>query len=308
MTLPSPAPSRASSEEPDDAVITERLQALAREAQASRTPYIRDDSERYGIFCRAISNVLSTELALFTLAQIIDGLPTADVAWDKRASDLDADHPIEEHSTLCPVVMDRAREFRQSSDPDILSFDPKLLRPFQQAPKGSRLFNIRLIEMVAVAVHDIGAFVFQLDLRMHQGDIKAVEQWTNAPPDSPWAKLVATRPTLFYHAYYFGADVYPRGVADMVGYWAENRILGGVTVFDRQAEERAPESPPNVYFSSIRARVSVNYYQLVDDQQQALLDFLLAENPDECQSPLPILGDERNRVKVDFERAIDQHI
>lgn len=31
------------------------------------------------ILCRAVRNVISTELALFTFAQIIDGLPTVEV-------------------------------------------------------------------------------------------------------------------------------------------------------------------------------------------------------------------------------------
>jgi hypothetical protein len=26
---------------------------------------------------------------------------------------------------------------------------------------------------------------------------------------------------------------YPEGIADMVGYWAKDRILGGVVLFDR---------------------------------------------------------------------------
>jgi hypothetical protein len=78
------------------------------------------------VFCRAISNLLSTELVLFTFAQIIDGLPTADVAWDRRYPDLHGEHPIEQHEDICPGVLDRARQFRRDFDPSILSFDPKV--------------------------------------------------------------------------------------------------------------------------------------------------------------------------------------
>jgi hypothetical protein len=99
---------------------------LAREAQASRVPYANDHSEHYKVFSRVISNVLSTELALFTFAQIIDGLPTADVAWDTRWPSLIGAHPIEEHADICPGVLDRARGFRQEFDLAILSFDPKV--------------------------------------------------------------------------------------------------------------------------------------------------------------------------------------
>lgn len=37
------------------------------------------DPDRHKIFKQALSNVLSTELAEFTMAQLVDGLPTIDV-------------------------------------------------------------------------------------------------------------------------------------------------------------------------------------------------------------------------------------
>jgi hypothetical protein len=164
-----------------------------------------------------------------------------------------------------------------------------------------------LIELVAIAMHEVGALLFQLGLRMHQGNIESIEQWNEKPPGARW-ELTPPKPTLFNHHAYLDGDVYPRGVADIVGYWAENRILGGVTVFDRQAEAMNPQFPPNVYFHSCRRRVTYRYYQLRDEQQQALLAYLLAENPDPSKSPLPIVADNRNLVRVDEERAIQQHL
>ena len=57
--------------------------------------------------------VLSTELTLFTCAQVIDGLPTADVAWDQRYGGIFGDHIIDEAhgGSLCPGAMDKACEF-----------------------------------------------------------------------------------------------------------------------------------------------------------------------------------------------------
>jgi len=102
-----------------------KLKVLAREARAARVPYKDDGSSHHQIFRRAVSNVLSTELALFTFAQIVDGLPTADVAYDRRFPGLDGViHPIEEHPDLCPGVMERTREIRDQFDPSILVFDP----------------------------------------------------------------------------------------------------------------------------------------------------------------------------------------
>ena len=44
--------------------------------------------------------------------------------------------------------------------------------------------------------------------------------------------------TAFVHRFYVDSDQYPRGVADVTGYWAEGRIFGGVVVFDRGESEQ----------------------------------------------------------------------
>lgn len=69
----------------------------------------------------------STELALFTFVQIVDGLPTADIAWDRRYPGIDVDdHPIERYPELCPGVLDRTREIRDGVDLSSLLFDTKV--------------------------------------------------------------------------------------------------------------------------------------------------------------------------------------
>lgn len=40
-------------------------------------------------------------------------------------------------------------------------------------------------------------------------------------------------PTLFCHGEYLDHQQYPHGLANVAGYWAEDRILGGIAVFDR---------------------------------------------------------------------------
>jgi hypothetical protein len=41
------------------------------------------------------------------------------------------------------------------------------------------------------------------------------------------------RPTDFMHEDYHNLQQYPKGVADVVGYWAEYHLFGGVVLFDR---------------------------------------------------------------------------
>lgn len=55
--------------------ITELLRARALADHKARTPIDRLDAEHRRHLVRAINNVLSTELALFPYAQIIDGFP-----------------------------------------------------------------------------------------------------------------------------------------------------------------------------------------------------------------------------------------
>lgn len=88
--------------------------------------------------------------------------------------------------------------------------------------------------MIAVAIHQIAVYLYKLDLNLggHQ------DYFTWEPPKDdmvfyqfyPDGKL----PSLFFHKHYRDYDQYPDGVADIVGYWAETRIFGGVVLFDRR--------------------------------------------------------------------------
>ncbi|KAK4182116.1 hypothetical protein QBC35DRAFT_396605 [Podospora australis] len=279
------------------------MKQAARTVGASRVPFTDNGTEHYEIFSRALKKVLSTDLALETYAQIIDGLPTADIAYDRRSPGLFGDHPIEEHEELCPGAVERAKEFRESFDISVLTLDPQLIRAFSRAPVGTKAFCLRLLELIASSLHEIAALLHQLDLRLHHGDIEAVTNWVMEPDD-----VAHLRPTLLSHVLYMEHEVYPNGVADMVGYWAEDRIIGGVTVFDRRAEEAG--AFPNIYLAPNRARTTNRYWQLLDDQQQALLKFLVAEDGDSetANCPLPILCTDENVERVSHQFAIARQV
>lgn len=158
--------------------------------------------------------------------------------------------------------------------------------------------------MVAVAVHQIAAILFELDTSLHKDD--GITEW--APPKSdPWYWRwypEGPLPTLFHHKWYVEYDQYPRQVADMVGYWAEARILGGVVLFDRRKPDVEPSADPDaIYFHSDREDITYRIYQLLPEQRKALLDFLIAEVPPST-CPLPILGDQNNRIRVDPEEPV----
>jgi hypothetical protein len=180
------------------------------------------------------------------------------------------------------------------------------------------MFNTRLFELVAVALHQFGVVLHQLEFRMHQGDIDYMTNWTMEKPDyedDEW-EPVKPLPTIFNNPYYVDWQIYPEAVADMVGYWAEDRILGGVVVFDRRAELNGDGEltgePPNIYLHPSRANTTFRVTQLLDQQQEALVDFLLAEPGPPAAStdappvpgPLPVIVDDRNRTRVSPEDSL----
>ncbi|KAK3984274.1 hypothetical protein QBC44DRAFT_301646 [Cladorrhinum sp. PSN332] len=298
--------------------LVEKLRQKAHAEHRVRISAQSLGQEHRDILVRAINNVTSTEIALLTFAQIIDGLPIADVAFDKRSTGLWDGHPVDEHEELCPGVMEKAREVCPQWKLDMMSFKPELIRDFGSATPGSKVFANRLIELVAVAIHQLGALLFQLDFRMHQGDVDAAVQASPPPgpswiPEGSWAEPEPQRPTLFYHTAYQFNDIYPEGAADMVGYWVEDRILGGVVVFERKAEKVGQDGnknpdPPNIYLHPCRRKVTSRVTQITDEQQQSLIDFLLQSNPAPSSCPLPILVGVKNRKRFDAEVSIVKHL
>ncbi len=111
--------------------------------------------------------------------------------------------------------------------------------------------------------------------------------------------------TLFAHRSYDARKQYPNGVADVVGYWAENRILGGVIVFDRSSAwgRNEPRPEPNVWIHSDRDGVTLRLCQLLDEQQQALVGFLRSLSVGAC--PCPLSASDRNRERLDPEDGTD---
>ncbi|KAL8324045.1 hypothetical protein RB597_007662 [Gaeumannomyces tritici] len=125
-----------------------------------------------------------------------------------------------ETANLCPGVLEKVHEFRDAFQPEILKFDSSVLLAYQAAGLGSRAFNTRLIELVALAVHQIAVILFNLDTSLHKED--GVIEWV--PPKDDWRywdkHLNGPLPTLMYHPWYVDFEQYPEGAADMVGFWA----------------------------------------------------------------------------------------
>lgn len=167
---------------------------------------------------------------------------------------------------------------------------------------------MRLLELTAVALHQIGVLLFQLQLQLHDPrttrglDIESVTSWE--PEQIPFSRVVPD-PTLFTKTRFTAQDQYPNGLADVVGYWAENRILGGVLLFDR-SQKWELDNEPNAFMDCSRYNVTYRVCQLLDEQQATLLHFMRdTENSTTC--PLPVLPTEHNRNRINPEDAIPVH-
>jgi hypothetical protein len=85
------------------------------------------DENHRDIVTRAAVRILNTEIVETTYAQIIDGLPLGEVAFESRGGMPHQDHPINHcHDELCAGILDEAREFRDKFDPLVLKFDSRV--------------------------------------------------------------------------------------------------------------------------------------------------------------------------------------
>lgn len=75
------------------------------------------DDAHQATFEAAVSNVLSTDIAEVTFAQILDGIPLKEVAFGNRGHGSTIYDRVFNHETLCPGAMERATKFRASFDP-----------------------------------------------------------------------------------------------------------------------------------------------------------------------------------------------
>lgn len=194
---------------------------------------------------------------------------------------------------------------------------------------------------MARVVHAIAIWIHNTYSPLRPGD-DPLMAWTPEKDDDDTLQKVFYKsgnpPTWFIHPWYTAYDQYPDGVADGVSYWAEDRILGGVVLFDRRPPEApdtiyrtdAPDDPVElinqpdaVFFHSYAMGVTYRIYRLRDEQKQQLLQFLLAPRttaaaaaasaapaapPSSSSSacPLPIRGDRENRIRIDPEEPMKE--
>lgn len=106
---------------------------------------------------------------------------------------------------------------------------------------------MRLIEPVVATCHQIGAYLFELGDGAHKHELHNawLAKVLQEEESGKTCRAYFPPPAAFFHRFYHFHKQYPRGVADVVGYWAEGRIFGGVVAFDRgESEQEVSWHPP----------------------------------------------------------------
>ncbi|KAK2759804.1 hypothetical protein FQN54_002538 [Arachnomyces sp. PD_36] len=229
--------------------------------------------EKAGAFVKVFTAVLNSPVATRTFAQIIDGLPVADtydysstLRWDIRSRLEPSQNSTIQFRDMRSAIqienipIDAMVNYYNHTFPPYISSRPDIdyfqtAQAYQMVPLRSSAFNMHLLEIVAVAVHDLASRLYTM---LHpNGEIPE-----DIPPDDSFPPLPTATPSSFYVYPYYLWQSYPRGVSDMVGYWAEKQIFGGVVLFDR-----GPNDDKNCHGAYIHYERE-NIFQLTDTQLQ----------------------------------------
>ncbi|PGG96767.1 hypothetical protein AJ79_09450 [Helicocarpus griseus UAMH5409] len=176
-------------------------------------------AEHYTAVQLSMSKMLSTPLAGETFAQIVDGLPTRDVYLDYYNS---YRPDFEENLVPSQSAMDAVESYRKKFDIGCLQVDTNVAQAYQNASRGSKEFNLRLMEILAILCHEVAVSLYNTyDGGLRKPD--SAEVYRQMP--KPILTLKIPLPPDWQQ--------YPHEKADIVIYWAEYRLFGGVVLFDR---------------------------------------------------------------------------
>ena len=82
---------------------------------AAKAPANTLSQARYQILQHAVQNILETEIAEETMAQLIDGMPLYRVGGNQGGHRVYRGHPMRDHTALCPALQSRLGFFAKTS-------------------------------------------------------------------------------------------------------------------------------------------------------------------------------------------------
>lgn len=130
---------------------------------------------------------------------------------------------------VCYSDRSHAGHTAESSPIGIHANGAKAAQAYQHTLPESMEENLRLLEIIAVSIHTFAGILypsFHPETNIHpiMSDLDEIQP--SFPPNQWFLN--------FYHTFYqHHYDRYPYGLLNVVGYWAETQILGGVLLFER---------------------------------------------------------------------------
>ena len=179
-----------------------------------------------------LAKILALPIARDTYAQIIDGKPTRipHSDQDKASQSQPTDQAVQEYEKI-----------RKAFAPENLLIDLKVRDPFmlihlkrsnstqlaqdyQNAPLNSRENHLQLLRIAAASVNALARKTYQdfhSDIVIKPSKLPELSHHQSNGVDD------------FYHSNYREFKRYPFGRLDIMSYWAETELFGGVVLFER---------------------------------------------------------------------------
>ncbi|PGH07921.1 hypothetical protein AJ79_06129 [Helicocarpus griseus UAMH5409] len=156
-------------------------------------------------------------------------------------------------------------------------------------------------KILAVLCHEIAVFLYNAySGGLHKPNSEEAYRQMPKPvlPSFIPPPPVKIKPAELFHPYYQNWEQYPHGIADIVGYWAEYRLFGGVVLFDRG---QAGSACKDIFIHPVR---NYHIFQPSDTQIKEYLNVLLS---DQSQASLTTAkAAEHMRFKAEkYARRID---
>ncbi|KAH8808014.1 hypothetical protein F5884DRAFT_790745 [Xylogone sp. PMI_703] len=168
---------------------------------------------------RALLAILALDITVDAFAQIIDGLPTRSTFGRHFREPPHLPEILRREEPEAKSIK-LYEDFKKNLDISTLHLDAKIIQAYQNAPLNSPQFELRLLEVVAIAVHTLGGAVYHANYP----EVEIHPRWQQPGPD-------------FYHRCYMGCLQYPYGILNMIGYWLESQVFGGVILGEHDAAE-----------------------------------------------------------------------
>lgn len=95
-------------------------------------------------------------------------------------------------------------------------------------PLGSREYTLRLLAITPASLHALAG-------KIYASSHPNIEMHPQKPPEGHYRAFRGTDRFYvdFFHVCCFRFEDHPLGLLDVVGYWTESQLLGGVILFDR---------------------------------------------------------------------------